>query len=81
VLDFELWPLLHDGPASWRPWHPELKPIPDAVELRLVLASSELQARLDTAEDWDRARWDLDQFSGNEIHEVRSVIHVGVHAP
>lgn len=80
VLLFELWPLLRDDSQSWQPWYSVLSAMPEAVELRLVLASPELQERLKTSEDWDAARWDMNQLGGDEVHELRSLIVIGQHA-
>ena len=80
VLIFELWPMLQEVFNEWRPWHPELRAMPEAVELRLAMASPELQARLRTPEDWDWARANYHQLSGEEVHEVRTLIHLGADA-
>lgn len=80
VLLFEIWPLLRDGSESWQPWYSVLNAMPQAVELRLVLASPELQKRLKSSEDWDAAIWDLGQFDGDEVHELRNIIPIGRHA-
>ena len=80
VLLFELWPLLRDDSQTWKPWHCVLSAMPEAVEMRLVLASPELQERLKTSEDWDAACWDMGQLGGDEIHELRSLIVIDPHA-
>jgi len=80
VLVFELWPLLADGPASWQPWHPELQVMPDAVEMRLVLASRALQQRLHSAEDWNRAQTNPERFSGVDVREIQTLIHLRIDA-
>ena len=79
VLVFELWPLLSDGPGSWEPWHPELKPMPDAVELRVVIASSELQQGLLSSGDWDHAAWDPEQVHQSKTHEYVRLVHLGTY--
>lgn len=38
VIEFELWPVMQRGADDWQPWHPELRAMPEAVEVRLVLA-------------------------------------------
>mgnify|MGYP001817506101 CR=1 FL=1 len=80
VLVFELWPMLRDGLEAWQPWHPELRSMPEAVELRVVLASSALQARLRTSDDWDLAKLKIKQLGGDEIRELRTLIYLGPHA-
>ena len=80
VLVFEMWPMLLEKSGATQAWHPELRTIPDVVELRLVLASPELAQRLHTAEDWDLAARNLEQWSGEQIREIQTLIHLGADA-
>ena len=77
VLDFELSPLTQDEDQHWLAWSPERRTMPDAVELRLVLASPGLQKRLKTQDDWDWARLHLDQINGRDVRELRTLIYLG----
>ncbi len=80
VLVFELQPVCIDESGLWKPWQPELRVMPQAVELQLVVASAELQARLRTQEDWDLARTDMDLLKGPMVRGVRTRIHLGADA-
>jgi len=80
VICFELRPLLRDGPAAWRPWHPELSTMPDAVEVGLILASPALQQKLRTREDWDQTRIRLQRLPAQELGRYQLIIALGRHA-
>ena len=80
VLSFDLWPLLEDGFGEWLPWHSELKSMPEAVELRLVMASPSLQERLRTTADWDEAMHNLSQLDPEDVLELKTLIYLGLDA-
>ena len=80
IVDVELWPLFLDEFGVWQTWDDGVSVMPEAVELRLVMTSPELQSRLKTAEDWDWARSNYHRFGPSEIREQRTLIHLGTDA-
>lgn len=79
VVDFEVWPLLSDGPQQWGPWHPELAVMPDALEVRLLLVAPGACGRLRTPEDWDRAARSPSVIPQGELCDHRILIPLGHH--
>lgn len=81
VIRFEVWPLLRDEPQSWRPWHPELAALPDALEVRLRLADQALQQGLRTSEDWERAAHHPERLPRDQIADFQTIIPLRPDAP
>ncbi|MGA0899923.1 MAG: PulJ/GspJ family protein [Luteolibacter sp.] len=77
VLVFELWPLIRDDESSWQLWHPELREMPDALDLCMVVATPSLRVRLHGAQQWEQARTRIDDLSPAEIRKVRTLIELG----
>lgn len=81
VIRFEVWPLLRDEPQSWRPWHPELAVLPDALEVRLQLADRALWQALRNSEDWERAAHDPGRMPPDQVADFQTIIPLRSDAP
>lgn len=79
ILDVELRPLSLGDLGVWQTWEAETGGMPEAVELHLVMASSAMQKRFQTAEDWNWLRVNYQNFDRDEIKELRHLIRLGIH--
>ena len=79
ILDVELRPLSLGDLGVWQTWEAETGGMPEAVELHLVMASSAMHKRFQTAEDWNWLRVNYQNFDRDEIKELRHLIRLGIH--
>ena len=78
IVDVKLRPLFLGNFGVWQTWEAETGDMPEAVELHLVMASSAMQKRFKSAEDWNWLRVNYQNFDRDEIKELRALIPLGI---